>query len=103
MTRKISNLAANAFYAGRNFKLNNTEVCTYMGGLVQLHLHGHTIAQYNKHNARRVMFSLCGWNTTTTRERLRALGIDVHSVKGVPYHEGAAISSNLYYDSGINA
>lgn len=103
MTRKISNQAAAAFFAGRNFRAGNTEVCAYMGGLVELCLHGHKIASYGKYGDRHVRFTLAGWNTITTKDRLRALGIDVRNVRGQPTWEGTKISANQSYDSGIIA
>lgn len=103
MARKISQAAARAFFAGENFRLSNTDVSTYMGGLVELRLWGHTIAQYNKHNNREIIFTLAGWNTNTTRERLRALGIDVRTKRGTAFYDGKEILSNQFYNSGIFA
>lgn len=37
-------------------------------------------------------FTLAGWNTSTTRSRLNALGIAVTQKKGIPYYNGKEIS-----------
>lgn len=102
MTRKITLEATNAFFAGKNYKQSNTEVLTFAGGLVELRLYGHTIAQYNKNN-REIIFSLCGYNTLTTRERLKGLGINITTKKGQAYFNEKQITNNGYYESGIKA
>ena len=103
MTRKISQQAANSFFAGKNFNSNNTEVNTYVGGLVELRLWGHTIALYNKYNNREIIFTLAGYNTTTIRERLRALGIDIRVKRGIAYYNDNEILNCQFYNSGIIA
>ena len=37
-------------------------------------------------------FTLAGYNTSTTRSRLNALGIRVEQKKGIPYYNGKEIS-----------
>lgn len=103
MATQISTAAANAFYYGRNFKMGNTEVCTFMDGGVELHLHGNLIALYNKHTNRQIRFTLHGYNTKTTRERLRALGIDVKQKAGKILHGSTEINATDFYDSGLFA
>lgn len=103
MTRKITQRAASAFFAGQNYRENNTEVNTYMGGLVELRLHGHTIAQYGKYGDRYIKFTLAGYNTLTTRERLRGLGINIHTKKGKIFWDDREILPNQFYDSNIKA
>jgi hypothetical protein len=101
MSRKISLNATNAFYRGENFTESNTAVrdCgTYVG----LYLWGNRIASYEKTD-RHVWFSLCGYNTNTTRERLRALGIDIKTRNGRAYYNGAEIDINGVHESDIIA
>ena len=101
MSHKISNLAANAFYAGRNFKLQNTEVRVYDNGVTELYLHGNRIAQREPGSVHGVRFTLAGWNTLTTRERLNALGIKVTTKRGTPYYDGQPINADAMYATGI--
>lgn len=46
-----------------------------------------------------MMFSLAGWNTTTTRSRLNALGIEVSQKKGKPMWNGGYINPYGWYDA----
>lgn len=101
--RKITEQARFNFFAGTNFTQGNTSVVTYMGGLVELQLYEHTIAQYNKHNNRDIIFSLCGYDTQTTRDRLRAIGIDLVRKNGKTYYKGKEIKPFCYYNSGLKA
>ena len=103
MTRKITQRATTAFFAGKNYTENNTAVNVYMGGLVELSLHGNIIAFYNKHGDHTIQFNLCGWNTLTTRERLAGLGIKITVKKGIPYYNGQPIESRKVYRSDIIA
>lgn len=101
MTRKISQKATNAFYRAENFTESNTAVRD-QGTYVGLYLWGNRIASYEKTN-RHVWFSLCGYNTNTTRERLRALGIDIRTRNGRAYYNGAEIDINGVHESDIIA
>ena len=87
--RKISRQAAEAFFAGRPFKKNNT-VVENTGLVVALKLWGNQIASYNLtetplYRNKTLRFSLCGWNTVTTRERLYALGVTLFKRRGNLY------------------
>lgn len=101
MSRKISQKATNAFYRGENFTESNTAVRDF-GTYVGLYLWGNRIASYEK-TTKRVWFSLCGYNTNTTRERLRALGIDIRTRNGTAYYNGAEIDINGVHESDIIA
>lgn len=94
-------MATNAFYSAKNFTLANTAVRDY-DTYVGLYLWGNRIASYEKTD-RRVWFSLCGYNTATTRERLRALGIDIRTRNGSAYYNGAEIDINGVHESDIIA
>lgn len=41
-------------------------------------------------------FSLAGWNTPTTRSRLRALGVNITYKKGIAYYKGASITNRQW-------
>lgn len=79
--RKITQNAVNAFIAGTPFHvkghypLKGTEIKVEQnasGLSVTMLLHGHEIAGKLSHEDK-LYISLCGWNTTTTRERLSGL------------------------------
>lgn len=67
--RNITEQVTQAFFEGRNFKLSNTEVHADCTG-VYLKLWGNLIA---KRVSGRVSISLAGYNTSTTKERLRGV------------------------------
>ena len=67
--RNITEQVTRAFFEGRNFKLSNTEVHADCTG-VYLKLFGNLIA---KRVGERVSISLAGYNTQTTKERLRGI------------------------------
>lgn len=76
MRRKISKLAAYALRNGEEFRLNNT--CVDGDAL---YVHGSCIAARMPHG---IQFSLAGWPTKLTRERLNAV-LDVFGIKGQVY------------------
>ena len=81
MVRKISELACKAFYNRENFKLSNTRV-DVLDGVVKLKLWGNTIAKIEDNV---VWFTLSGWNTPTTKDRLRAIGVKIYQSAGGLY------------------
>lgn len=80
--RKITKQAQEAFKNNTNFKQANTEIFIYDNLIVGLYLHGNRIAFKYKEDSSRIFFSLCGWPSNVTRERLQAAGIQVSQVKG---------------------
>jgi hypothetical protein len=80
--RKIENEMVWALRSGRNFHNSNTDVVCENGKKV-VFLHGNDI--YKEENGKR-FFSFCGWDTNTTRSRLRALGVDLISHNGKRYN-----------------
>lgn len=67
--RNISRVIANAFADRRSKSISNTH--TDGEGF---YLHGHKIAFWDEdHNGEILSFSMCGWGTVTTRERLNSL------------------------------
>lgn len=85
MRRKISKRAAYALRNGLQFTQSNTSVDG-----VALYVHGSCIAARMPHG---VQFSLAGWPTKLTRERLNAV-LDVFGIKGQVYqHKGEQVLS----------
>lgn len=79
--RKITEQACHAFLNGYNFNLSNTQVVNNTQECA-MYLWGNKIATRCNN---RVSVSLAGWNSNTTRERLRGLGANIRVKKGVPY------------------
>ena len=73
---------------------DNTDVM-YIPQLDQtyIYLHGHQIALYDHKEARAIpnLDTLAEWPTVTTKSRLRALGVDVYTRKGVTYVNGVEV------------
>lgn len=67
------------FYANRPRHKDNTTVLMGYGQQVYMQLFGNIIA-HKVGNA--VIFNLCGWDSTTTRDRLNALGIPIRKHRG---------------------
>lgn len=94
--RKIEQAMCAAIKARKNWRQNNTEVVVSDGGSkVAVYLHGNKI--YMESAEGWAWFSLCGWNTPTTRSRLSALGIMVSQhnwqalYNGLPIEDDAVI------------
>lgn len=87
--RGISKEAADAFINGRNFKKSNTVVKDNA-----MYLFGNKIAW--KENGF-TFFSLCGWDTRTTCDRLSGLGIYITHRNRTPYYNGEPIDIDEVY------
>lgn len=97
--RKITRDSINAFLHGRRFSRGNMTAAPGINGHT-LRLHGHTIAVMT---ADAVILSDCGWQTTTTKERLNGLleilgtGARIYQrdfawyINGEDWHGGACI------------
>lgn len=85
--RQITKTMANAFYNDQPKNLGNTAVVLH-GDMTYLVLHGNVIAKKKAGFAsvHDVSFTLAGWPTPTTRERLKGLLIDVVQRKGEQYY-----------------
>ena len=70
--RQITEDAARAFEADCAFKSGNTEVRVEQLGNTYLLLHGNVIATRFTESGN-VVFTLAGWGTATTRERVNGL------------------------------
>ena len=91
--RKIEQRMCEAVAASRTMRESNTEVEIF-GGETTVYLHGNAIY--------RVLggvkyFTLAGWDTSTTRSRLRALGVELTSKSGLRYHNGQRIEIDRWY------
>jgi hypothetical protein len=69
--RKITQMACDAFINGRDFTLGNTHVYhDSKSGMTRMLLHGNLIAEQGHC---KLIVSLAGWPTPTTRERVNGL------------------------------
>ena len=67
---------------------DNTEVTYYTShDLSHIRLHGHHIAVYDHAKLELIpnLDTLATWPTRTTKSRLRALGVNVYTRKGITY------------------
>ncbi len=72
-----------------------------MGNLVEVYLWGSLIARKDDADALSPdwRFNLQGYNTATTRSRLKALGCDIGTRKGVPYVGGVVVPLSGWFDA----
>ena len=85
MSRKITEDAIRAFNNGYDFSRSNTTVYTG-GGNALMTLHRNEIA---KRESGRLFIRTCGWETSTTKERLNGLpGVQVYTDKHVLHLNG---------------
>jgi hypothetical protein len=92
--RLIEKKMLNAIEQGRNFSLDNTHV-KIDANVAHVFLHGNHIASVmcDKDSRHTVVnkITLRQYPTPTTKSRLRALGVDVYTKKGITYLYGEAI------------
>jgi hypothetical protein len=89
--RKVTERIKDAFEQGKSLKVDNTETD---GQTVWLH--GNAIIKRDGWGV--VEWSLAGWNTPTTRERINGiLGVGVHQVKFEPVLNGEVIDSSDWH------
>ena len=94
--RKIEQAMCAAVKARRNWSSGNTQVIVSLDRVhVEVYLHGNII--YTESSGVKC-FTLAGWNTPTTRSRLRALGVNVSTKNYVPMYKGAVINENKWYN-----
>ena len=96
--RRIEKAMCAAVKAHQNCHLDNTEV-KVEGDNVKVYLHGNLI--YKKQGCV-ASFTLAGWNSNTTRSRLRALCVSVRCCDHTPQMDvdgkWVDISSNEWYN-----
>jgi hypothetical protein len=104
--RKIEQLMINAINNKTNWKLDNTEVVylpavdTTMHARIEhskVYLHGNHIATINHDAPHKGLvtanpMTLSRWPSPTTKSRLRALGVNVYTRKGVTYLNDRAVN-----------
>lgn len=93
--KKIDILTRDAFNSNTPFRCSNTEVRVNTEG-TDLFLYGNHIAHKSRWSGA-IRCSLCSWNTPTTRTRLNAIGANLHTRKGVPYHDNLEIPVNDWF------
>ena len=100
--RQIEEMMINAVNNCKSFTANNTAVkvnkengCT----VIRVYLHNNCIFEkvQNLDGLFERYFTLAGWNTSTTRSRLRALGVDVYQKNYAPMYNGKEISKSKWY------
>lgn len=102
MARKIETEMISAIRAGKSAKLSNT-VVEVNGQSTFVRLHGNLIAIIG-HPLEGTCWTLAGWNTTTTRSRIRALANAFNwaapaNVRGVAHVRGKPISSTEWVNA----
>ena len=99
--RKIEKQMIAAVQNKQDFRLDNTTVFFIsasesgnpFGSRSEIYLHGNLIAEY-WHHANKLEVdtqTLARWSTPTTKSRLRALGANVTTRKGVTYLDNVAV------------
>ena len=83
--RKITAKATEHFLSAKEFSQSNTQV-KVKEWVVSLYLHGNKIAYYPKGLKYGMFISLAGWNTVTTKERLKGI-TRVFTKKWKTYYE----------------
>lgn len=93
--RKIEEMMLNSIRNGKSFNLGNTSVVFRDNNDFFVTLHGNVIFVKNEKGT---VFSLCGWNTPTTKSRLRALGVGVKSKNGSVLYNNEIIDTHKYHN-----
>lgn len=91
--RVIEQKMLKAIKNAENFSLDNTTCKMIDDNNMAIYLHGNEIATVNTSNGF-VMVNrdtLRRWPTNTTKSRLRALGANVTTKKGITYLDGQAV------------
>ena len=91
--RTITELMSRAFFNGETKQMSNTQVQNY-----EMYLFGNRIAWIYDG---KLYFTLCGWNTQTTRERLNGLGVKVTQKNYKLYWNGKEINDHEVYEMAI--
>jgi hypothetical protein len=91
--RKIEQQMINAIYNRERFSNGNTTVSVIDDVNSSVYLHGNHIADVNSRTGFVMVnvYTLRQWQTPTTKSRLRALGADISTRKGITYLNNVAI------------
>lgn len=95
MANKISSQAVAAFNGNYDFNLSNTCVSNY-NNTTNLLLWGNRILWKDNASGKKY-FCLCGWDTHTTCERLRAAGLPINHKRGKLYFDNQQIDDCTIY------
>lgn len=94
----ITRNARQAFITGGDYHNTNTDVHTSkITGESSLRLWGNLIA-WTSNNRTRLNITMAGWDTRTTADRLRALGVDIYHKRGELYINGRPATSDEIID-----
>lgn len=97
--RKIEENMKAAVFTMKNWQQDNTQVKVYTKGgfkVLDVYLHGNKI--FEGWEDGRQFFTLAGWNTVTTKSRLRALGVNIRQKNGdVILNNSITIDENKWY------
>jgi hypothetical protein len=91
--RKIEQQMLNAISTRKSWQGGNTTVSIRPDEYMSVYLHGNHIADVNSNSGLVLVNTdtLARWSTNTTKSRLRALGANVSTRKGVTYLNNVAI------------
>ena len=90
--RKIEKEMLQAVLTGSNWSKDNTSVSFSNNGNGLVSLHGNIIAYVDTQtNIEPDLNTLKRWPTVTTKSRLRALGLNIETKKGVNYYNGMIV------------
>ena len=88
--RKIEKQMLDAIKSHTSFSSGNTQVSIDVN-MAHVFLHGNHIASVTNGNVMVNEYTLRNYPTPTTKSRLRALGVDVYTKKGITYLYGKEI------------
>ena len=105
--RKIEQALVDAIRKKRPFRSGNTVTRYADDGACEVLLHGNVIARLNDADGRHV-WTLAGWNTSTTRSRINALACAlgwpgrVFSLAGLPYKSGPGAPERVGFGQWVD-
>ena len=75
------------------FNKDNT-IIKHQNGCASIYLHNNHIADFYNHSNKLIVdiCTLRNWPTNTTKSRLRALGVNVTTKKGITYLDNVAVN-----------
>lgn len=93
--RKIEQAMLDAVARNESAKLGNTIVSAAPDRSIVVTLHGNVIARRTPMG--HWSYTLAGWDTPTTRSRVRALGANLTSKNGRRYANGVEVSASDWF------
>lgn len=91
--RNIDENINSAFNGNHPYAEGNTTL-TFIDGKKMVLLHGNCI--YKEFNGV-AQFTLAGWDTNVTRNRLKAIGVRIERKNGSSYYKGQQIDKDKWY------